>query len=574
MPSLILDSIGFSGQHSFPEALPARTYRKGGAPSCYSNCQNDHLTQWLSPGASISLSDQQEPILHAALFLAGIVAPPDPFPQLVERFAHAIQQEDYTDLLIGDYCGCLVTQNDIWLWKTRASTTTIFYRRSTERICWSTDPRTLITARDLSHDGIVQCCLGEDVFVYPGIAHIAAGTIVRCSATGTYTTLFDQIPPFSQPTRITLPDLAVEARSALIEATRPLAESQQKIGILLSGGIDSAAVAAALVYHHADVTAYHMQFAHPAADESAYAQAVCQALLLPLVRIAATTGSDFLSFEGRFPYPYGHAGLRWMQLVAEHARRDGISLLTTGRGGDPAFGPLNSYGVADICSAPIAASEKFAMVAGAISTDWLLPDIIRSLKRSYSLINERSLSSGAQDHAQAPPFLCQQSSCVRLQEPYEQTGFSPQDLVLETAIWQPHGLHMVHPYHHSAVQQVGRRVPAAYRLIPYRGMRVVKPVLRLAFADRLPPLILRQKRGGWLSVPGQDSCLTYIPELLDLLGDEQAQLRKLGILDPKPLREVLSSHQLTRYYAKELIATAMTELFLRQFACEHPSGGG
>jgi asparagine synthase (glutamine-hydrolysing) len=571
MPSLILDSIGFSGQHSFPEALPARTYQKGGVPPCFSNCQSDYLTQWLSPGASVS--DRQEPILHAALFLAGIVAPPDPFPLLTKRCAHAVQQEDYTDLLIGDYCGCLVTQNDIWLWKTRASTTTIFYRRSAERICWSTDPRTLVTAQDLSRDGIAQCCLGEDVFVYPEIAHVAAGTIVRCSATGTYTVLFDQIPPFSQPTRITLPDLAVEARSALIEATRSLAESQQKIGILLSGGIDSAAVAAALVHHGADVTAYHVQFAHPAADESAYAQAVCQALSLPLVRIAATTGRDFLSFEGRFPHPYSHAGLRWMQLVAERAQRDGISLFTTGRGGDPAFGPLDSYGVADICSAPIAASEKLKMMAGAISTDWLLPDLLSSLTRSHSLINERSLSSGAQDDAQAPPFLCQQSSSVPLQEPYEQTGFSPQDLVLETTIWQPHGLHMVHPYHHSAVQQVARRVPAAYRLLPYRGMRVVKPVLRLAFAGYLPPLILRQKRGGWLSIPGQDYCLKHVPDLLNLLRDEQAQLRRLGILDPTPLWEVLRSHQLTRHYAKELIATAMTELFLRQFACDHPGGG-
>jgi asparagine synthase (glutamine-hydrolysing) len=289
MSSLILDSIGFSGQHSFPEALPARTYQKGGVPSCCSNCQSDYLTQWLSPGASVP--DQQESILHAALFIAGIVAPPDPFPQFAERIAHAIQQEDYTNLLIGDYCGCLVTQNDIWFWKTRASTTTNFYRRSGERICWSTDPRTLVTAQDLSRDGIAHCCLGEDVFVYPEIAHVAAGTIVRCSATGTYISLFDQIPSFSQPTRITLLDLAVEARSALIEATRPLAESQQKIGILLSGGIDSAAVAAALVHHRADVTAYHLQFAHPAADESAYAQVVCQALSLPLVRIAATVNN-------------------------------------------------------------------------------------------------------------------------------------------------------------------------------------------------------------------------------------------------------------------------------------------
>jgi hypothetical protein len=104
MPSpLILDYIGFSGQHHFLEALPARAYQNGGVPSCCSTCQSDHLTQWLSPGASAPLSDQQEPILHTALFLAGMVAPPNPFPLLTKCFAHAIQQEDYPDLLIGDY---------------------------------------------------------------------------------------------------------------------------------------------------------------------------------------------------------------------------------------------------------------------------------------------------------------------------------------------------------------------------------------------------------------------------------------------------------------------------------------
>jgi asparagine synthase (glutamine-hydrolysing) len=157
---------------------------------------------------------------------------------------------------------------------------------------------------------------------------------------------------------VTLSELATLARSALCDATRPLAQARAKVGLLLSGGIDSAAVAAALASQGANVTAYHLQFGHPAADESAYAQAVCQALSLPLVIIPARTEADYLSDQWRFPHPYGHAGLRWMQLLAEQAERDGITFLTTGRGGDPAFGPLDSYGLSDICSAPITATEK------------------------------------------------------------------------------------------------------------------------------------------------------------------------------------------------------------------------
>jgi asparagine synthase (glutamine-hydrolysing) len=561
---LILDYTGFSGQRTFSEALPARTCRKGGVASCPSQIRRDHLTQWLSDVAPASRSDQPEPIRHAALFLAGVVGSIDPLPKVSERLVRALCQEEYTDLLIGDYCGCLVTESFIWFWKTRASTTNIFYRRDGARLCWSTDPRMLVTKQDLSRDGLARCCLGEDVFVYPGLAYVAAGTIVRCSVESCQTILFDQLPPTPPKLRMTLPELASAARSALIEATRPLAQARARVGLLLSGGIDSAAVAAALASQGANITAYHLQFEHPAADESAYAQAVCQALSLPLVIIPARTEADYLSDQWRFPHPYGHAGYRWMQLLAEAASRDGITLLATGRGGDPAFGPLDSYGLSDICSAPIAVSEKVQMVVGALSTDWLLPDLVRSVKRSHSLINSRSLSPGLQTRDLTPPFLCHQDAEARLQAPYEHTGFSPHDLVLETTVWQPHGLHMIHPYHHRAVQHVALRIPAAYRLIPYRGMRVVKPVLRLAFSDLLPLQILRQKRGGWLSVPSQEYCVNHREILLGLLADARTQLRLLGILDAEALRQVLENHQLTRMYAKELIATAMTELFVRQ----------
>src|SRR5579859_3009601 len=486
--SLILDHIGFSGQVHFPGALPARMCHQISDASHFPGEKSSHLAQLLSAHpAPISLELLSHSAPRASLYLAGLLWSEGPLPLLADRIAVAIQQERYIDLPEGEYCGCLFTENDIWFWKTRTSNVNIFYRREGLGLCWSTDPRMLVTEQDLSHDALVQCCLGDDVFVYEGIEYISAGTIVKCSATRTRVTVFDPIPPCSHPPRVTLPDLAAEARAALIEATCPLAHSQHKIGLLLSGGIDSAAVAAALVQHGAAVTAYHLEFDHPAASESAYAQAVCKMLSIPLVVVPATTGNDYLSSDWRFSHPYGHAGLRWMQLIAERACQDGISFLMTGRGGDPTFGPLDSYGLVDICSAPIAASEKLKMLAGAISTDWLLPDILKSLGRSHSLINDRSLSPRSQDHSQAPPFLCHQPLSAHLREPFEQTGFSPHDLVLETAIWQPSGLHMIHPYHHHAVQQVGRHIPAAYRLIPYKGMRVVKPVLRMAFADLLPP---------------------------------------------------------------------------------------
>ncbi|HEX4205883.1 MAG TPA: asparagine synthase-related protein, partial [Ktedonobacteraceae bacterium] len=244
------------------------------------------------------------------------------------------------------------------------------------------------------------------VFIYQGVDHIAAGTVVIIDATTVQIAPLEQRKAEVPSKRVTLPELALLTREAMLEAAGFLAETGETIGILFSGGIDSAVVAAALVRKGARVIAYHLQHGHSSADESACAVAAAGALSIPLVLIPATTEADTLSFDWRFPHPYGHAGLRWMQSIAEHAVRDGISLLTTGRGGDLCFGPLDSYGLADIFSAPIAFSEKVKMCVGAVSTDWLLPDIVKSCGRSHSLISASSLA-GTSDPFAVPPFLCQ-----------------------------------------------------------------------------------------------------------------------------------------------------------------------
>jgi asparagine synthetase B (glutamine-hydrolysing) len=350
-----------------------------------------------------------------------------------------------------------------------------------------------------------------------------------------------------------------------------------RIGAMLSGGIDSAVIVAALVQHGVDLVAYHLQFSDAVADESTYARAVCQSLDVPLVSIKANCGPDYLSEAWRYPHPYGHAGLRFFELVAEQAERDGIAIIVTGRGGDPSFGPLATYGLSDVFAAPITGREKWAMLLGAISTDWLLPDLFKSIRPSCSLINESSLApaSSGQGARKALPFLRQHVFCSSsFPNLYDVTRFSPQDLTVEATIWRPHGIVMAHPYHDLAVQQLVAHLPAAYRLLPFRGMRIAKPVLRLSFADVLPPLVVRHRQSPWLSVPHQEYCLHAIPYLLQLLGKPTSQLVQRGILDPTQVQKFFTDGRLgesasrdgrIRSYYNGVIACAMTELFLRQF---------
>src|SRR5205085_3459924 len=107
----------------------------------------------------------------------------------------------------------------------------------------------------------------------------------------------------------------------LLAATRPYVCSG-RIGVLLSGGLDSSAVATALGENGADVVAYHMATGDPLADESAYAREVCRHLSIPYVPIMTDVDHGYLSEDWRFPHPYNHFGYRWLEQTVQRVRQD------------------------------------------------------------------------------------------------------------------------------------------------------------------------------------------------------------------------------------------------------------
>lgn len=569
---LVLTYSGFCGQVQLPMPVLSST-AESIRFSQYAPVQRKEnwVIQYLHPSSHTMLSSLPQPAAQEYVLLAGMFFCSEPLHSFVASLAKALKEERYATLPPGEYCGCLVAEENIWFFKTRSSNQTIFYTRSHESVCWSTNPRQIVSVQNLDEEALLWCCTGRDTFVYTGVEYVAAGTVVRINATSAQSTPFEQITPLIHSQRVTIQELATFCYEALREATRPLASTKRKIGVLLSGGIDSSAIATALVHNGADVVAYHFHFPG-AASELADAQAVCQMLCIPLVILQVSNGSDYLSEGWRFSHPYNHAGLRWFEQVADQASQDGVMLMTTGRGGDPSFGPKLSYGLCDIFSAPIAGREKLSMTAGALSTDWLLPSLIKSVWRSSSLINESSLApTTANPYAvRAAPFFRRRS----LHPPpdsnlYDVACFSPQDLALESTIWQPRGICVTHPYHHIAVQRLVASIPSAYRLLPYRGRKVVKPVLRWAFAGKLPPCAVRQGRGPWLSAPHQDYCIQQASYLAQLIGSPTSQVLQRGIVDPIQLRQVLEDQQMLRAHYKAIIATAMTELYLRQFDREN-----
>ncbi|EFH85703.1 asparagine synthase C-terminal domain-containing protein [Ktedonobacter racemifer] len=516
------------------------------------------------------------------LFLAGITSS--------ETIARLMSQHDPQSLLteqklfcedrLHDLAGCWVSEEKVVLFKTETSNETPFYRRHGESLSWSTNPSDLVEPGDaLDSAALTACCRGDDAFVYHHLSWVRAGTAV------VLTPHSEQVFPLSKPTAapvphcITLEDWAALTHDTLLDALRPLVRLGQKIGVLLSGGIDSAALAAALAELGTDVVAYHIEFEHPSASEAYFAQAVCDALQIPLHTVVGSTGADYLTLSSynAAPHPYGHPALRWFEQIAQKLASDQVHVLVTGRYGDVTFGPRESYVLGQILRDPVPLRDKGTVLLHTLSTNWFLSDIFRSIFASHSLISTRTLTTSGQTpqtHARQADFLIdcdlekmKTIECCSDFASETTLDFSPQDLAVES-IWRQYQVRAVHPYREPAIQAFAAHLPDSYRLIPYQGQKIQKPALRLAFAHRLPAAIVQRCRGMWPNAVGQQFCLSQKDLLAELLGKPETILARQGIIDQQKLFVVLSQDRFIRANYHTLIATAMVERFLQTYQKE------
>ena len=538
----------------------------------------DEAVQWVPPGADGGLP---QPVRGAALLLCG------PFPLriaagLVERIVRDVCAGRFAALkeLPGEASGCVVRPQGAVVFRGICSPDQVFFRRTPDGgVEWSSDPRDLLGGRfpDFPYEALWRSCRGEDVFVYPGLGTLHSGELAELKWGGTgpvepersgRRAYFERLLPLDMPRRVPLRQYAELTYQLLLEEVRPYAGS--RVGMLLSGGVDSATVLAALTEQGADVVAYHMGADDPAADESAGARAVCRKLDVPLVTVERATGEDYFPHADGgwdFPHPYNHIWLRSLERVADRVAADGVPVLLSGLEGDMLFGPLR-YGLHDIVAGDIRMREKWRMLQGLAATRWELRRLLRSARPSYSLYAD------PEAHAEVElgsDFLSPLPGAA----PEEYGGdFAPQEHTLNLALWRPRGIRFDKPLGCRALRRLAARLPDAYRLIPYGGRTLDKPVLRLAAAHRLPPQVWRHYGRTWLGSPDERWCLEH-PEMLSrLLGTPESRLVAAGIVDPARLAGVLADPLAHRRNAENLLCSAMVELFLRDLEGKTGPGQG
>jgi asparagine synthase (glutamine-hydrolysing) len=307
---------------------------------------------------------------------------------------------------------------------------------------------------------------------------------------------------------------ADELRALLFDAVRAQREADVPVGVLLSGGVDSAGIAA-LMCHGDDarkVRTFTVGFADEAFDERAAARAVAETLGTDHteIEVASPDLDALLEVFASLDEPIADQAALPTYLIAREARRH-VTVVLTGEGSDELFGGYPRYrwtAVANAATripAPARAALRGAIRAAAPARGRHADLLLHPGSALARRLDWVGILAPAQVDRLTGSSATEALVLDRLAEIAARYGAGgvEADMLLEARTWlvedvltkadrmtMAHSLEGRAPYLDQRVVEFATALPAAVRL---RG-RETKPLLRAALRGVLPEAVLRRRK--------------------------------------------------------------------------------
>jgi len=420
-------------------------------------------------------------------------------------------------------------------------------------------------ARTLSASGLHEYLCFEYVpapnTIYEGIYKLEAGTELIADRNGWKTRRWWTPPiPGSEP-EFDHPQHATERiRTSLEMAVLERMRAEVPVAYLLSGGIDSTAVAAMAAKRSKEpLNTFSVVFDEPSFDESG-----------PASRAAQHIGSNHTEVSFRAEQlqhvlediaaslcePIGDGSLPSMWMLARSVRESGFKVALSGDGADEHFGGYPTYTAHKLARAAKpgrglirALSSRLPSSTDNLSTPYLARRFSEGLDHPLHRRNQVWLGaflpeeiSRLTGHQESPWNTVDQwaEGLSSLQNPVAKAMFLDQRLYLAEGVLQKvdrasmaHSLEVRSPFLDHNLVELAAHMPTSAHLKKTH----TKVPLRKAVADLLPTsLVNRPKKGfgtpigPWLAGP-QSGLLNALPDLLE------------GLLEPQPVRTLIQEHQ-------------------------------
>ena len=489
----------------------------------------------------------------------------------------------------GDFVAAVLRSGKVVLLRSLTSTTTLYFRVTPKAVLWSTNFMDLVDdpISDLDFGKLAYVAWGGNRIPYSGIETVSQDEVVTLSAGKISRMQFDDyITPVHNKRHMPLPEWGEMARELLLAAVAKRAKRFKTIGLLLSGGIDSGAIARCLVDAGAQVQCYHWASpSYPPADESPYVRKVSTMLDIPVTTIDIgsdrLSSSSFLSAEWRFAVPYNHSLYRWWKETISLAQGE-IDCLMSGRfGGSFHLGvgirPPTSIGLSEAAkyiwnslSLPVPTKQLLIHLIPALAKTGFFQKFLPAYDPEEPLLNlnrEEAVTiedTAAVDGRQVHHFTDQAKRAVII--PLGQ-GFEDSLQTLALNINDLHPADLVHtsPYLDRDLRSFVRSIPNAYRCYPYGGQVIDKPVLRQAFMDLLPAEVIRHNFTQFYAGIRYQYCLNNRRFLKEFFAPD-SYLVQYDVIDSDRFSQVLSDQRKLQECSGTIFINFMAELWLRTLA--------
>lgn len=233
----------------------------------------------------------------------------------------------------------------LWMVRDRLGVKPLYYATGMGEIGFASTPAALMAAGfggDVDPQAVLEFLhygfVSQDRSIRQGIRKVPPGTVVEWQDGTEYPRRYWSVPDVDVQCRIDF-EVAVETtEELLLDATRLRLYADVPIGVLLSGGIDSALVCWAMAKLNVNLRSFTVSTPGDSADESAEAQRTAQLLGIPnqIVPLPRDTMPDLDTLVDAYGEPFAASSALGLLRVAR-AVKPFATVLLTGDGGDDVF---------------------------------------------------------------------------------------------------------------------------------------------------------------------------------------------------------------------------------------------
>jgi asparagine synthase (glutamine-hydrolysing) len=324
-----------------------------------------------------------------------------------------------------------------------------------------------------------------------------------------------------------------ELRSLFIDAVSLRLRADVPVGLYLSGGVDSSAVAwAVAAAKHGPTDAFAIGFSDPEFDETPGATEVARALGLPLhvLRGSDELLSDLSTVIRHTEQPHGDASFMPMLALAREASRS-LKVVLTGEGADETLGGYSWH-----AGAPYNTRDPWDQVRGRFEAHAVF-------RHDDKIAFERGALRAVGSERDSADVVREQLGRARDADPLSQTLFVDtvlllpgNNLVKADRMGMAHGLELRCPFLDYRLVELAFTIPGDERV----AGGVTKRPLRELLAGELPGAAARAKR--MFGVPLRDWFRSSEHPLLRLLDDDRPKLMDEWI-DPHRIERLRDEHR-------------------------------